>query len=362
VEDGLSNNSVQCILQDKSGIIWIGTNGGLNRYDGSSLHQYSILSQPALTNSVITALQQDEKGLIWIGTEHGLNILDPVTNTIRQFVHEDSLRNSLPQGPVRAIQRTKKGNIWVLSDRWLAEFTTADHFTQAVLDTALLETDMVLAGITEYNDHEVWVSYLDHATSLAKITGAGGQRQIGAPILHIPDYSKIYTDDKKVTWGISGYGINRYNEQSHGFTPWIKNVSVINGPNLHLHTCYCPDADGNIWQGNDRGGLVKYSLQRRQVTDYSWLLAEVNATLVYCIYKDNNNTVWAGTDNGIIRISDRDAVFASIPFVLQGKELKDIRSRRIMADRNNNLYAATENYGLLKKTYNAQGKDTTVAL
>src|SRR5215475_1563895 len=100
VEDGLSNNSVQCVLQDRAGIVWIGTNGGLNRYDGNFLVQYSILSQPALTNSVITALMQDDKGMIWIGTEDGLNILDPLTNTVRRFMHTAGSA-SLPQGPVR---------------------------------------------------------------------------------------------------------------------------------------------------------------------------------------------------------------------------------------------------------------------
>lgn len=362
VEDGLSNNSVQCILQDKRGLVWIGTNGGLNRCDGSSLVHYSILSQPAITNSVITALFQDEHGMIWIGTENGLNILDPVSNTIRQFVHDDSLRTSLPQGPIRAIQQCGNGNIWVLSERWLAEFTVAGHFTQVVIDSALLKTNMVLAAIAEYKDQEVWVSYLDHATTLARITGAGGQRQISAPILYTPDYSKIYNDDKEEILGITSYGINRLDKQSHRFNPWIKNINAVNGPNLHLHGCYCIDADGNIWQGNDRGGLVKYSLEKQQATDYSWLLTAVNATLVYCLYKDNNNTVWAGTDNGIIKISARYDVFKNIPFVLGGKELKNIRSRRIIADVNNNLYAATENYGLLKKISTKQGRDTTVAL
>src|SRR5688572_17357540 len=100
VQDGLSNNSVQCILQDKSGVIWIGTNGGLNRYDGSSFIQYSVLSQPALSNNVVTALMQDEKGLIWIGTENGINILDPVVNTIKRFVYQEKVFNSIPHGAV----------------------------------------------------------------------------------------------------------------------------------------------------------------------------------------------------------------------------------------------------------------------
>lgn len=353
---------MQCILQDKSGIIWIGTNGGLNRYDGSFLIQYNILSQPALTNSSITALFQDEKGQVWIGTENGLNILDPISNTIRQFVHEDTDPSSLPQGPVRAIQPSKNGHTWVLSDRWLAEFTDTGHFLPAAIDTTLLQTDMVLTAINEHDGHNIWMSYLDHATTLARISYTGGKMQISAPLLRTGDYAKIYTGDKGVIWGISCYGINRYDEKTRRFYSWLSNEHAVPGPNLHLHTCYCIDADGNIWQGNDRNGLLKYDMHRRQVTDYSWLLTDVNATLVYCIYKDNNNTIWAGTDNGIIKISNRDAVFTNIPFILKGKELKNIRSRRIMTDRQNSFYAATENYGLLKRMHTQQGTDTTIAL
>ncbi|MBN9383727.1 MAG: hypothetical protein J0H74_23420 [Chitinophagaceae bacterium] len=362
VEDGLSNNSVQCILQDKNGILWIGTNSGLNRYDGSFLIQYSLLSQPALTNSSITSLLQDEKGQIWIGTENGLNILDPLTNTIRQFVHDDTHPASLPQGPIRAIQRAKNGHNWVLSEKWLAVFIDTARFLPVTIDTALLQTDMVLTGISEYDDHNVWMSYLDHATALAMISHTGEKMQISSPLLRTGDYSKIYTDARSATWGISCYGINRYDEKTHRFYSWLSNKQTVPGPNLHLHTCYCIDADGNIWQGNDRNELLKYDMHGRQVTDYSWLLTAIHATMVYCVYKDNNNTIWVGTDNGIIKISDRDAVFTNIPFILQGKELKNIRSRRIMTDRYDRLYAATENYGLLKKMHTRQGTDTTIAL
>lgn len=362
VEDGLSNNSVQCILQDRSGIIWIGTNGGLNRYDGNFLVQYSILSQPALTNNVITSLLQDDQGMIWIGTENGLNILDPLTNTIQQFVHEASSPGSLPQGPVRAIQKKKNGGIWILSDRWLAERVDGKSFLQTAVDTGLLKTNMVLSSLSEYNDHCIWLSYLDHPTTLAKRATQDGREQIGAPLLYAPDYSKVYIDEKDAVWGISCYGVNRFDELARRFTPWIKNNRAVQGPNLHLHSCYCADAAGNIWQGDDRTGLVQYDLPRRQAIDHSWILAAEKASIVYCVYKDNNNTIWVGTDNGIIRISNREAVFTSIPFVLGGEPLKDIHCRRIMADRNGNLYAATENYGLLKRTHTPRGSDTTIAL
>ncbi len=362
VEDGLSNNSVQCILQDKSGIIWIGTNGGLNRYDGNFLVQYSILSQPALTNNVITSLLQDDQGKIWIGTEDGLNILDPLTNTIRRFAHDPSAPGSLPQGPVRAIQKKKNGGIWILSDRWLAEWVDGKRFAQTAVDTALLKTNMVLSSLAEYNNQSIWLSYLDHPTTLAKRTTQDGREQIGVPLLYAPDYAKIYIDEEDAVWGVSCYGVNRFDGPARRFTPWIKNSRAVQGPNLHLHSCFCTDAAGNIWHGDDRTGLVEYDLRQRQVTDHSWVLTAEKASIVYCVYKDNNNTIWVGTDNGIIRISNREAVFSPVPFVLGGALLKDIHCRRIMAVRNGNLYAATENYGLLKRTHTAQGSDTTIAL
>jgi ligand-binding sensor domain-containing protein/two-component sensor histidine kinase len=362
-EDGLSNNSVQCILQDKDGIMWIGTNGGLNRYDGATFYQYSIISRPALSNSVVTALMQDEKGLIWIGTESGLNILDPVVNTIRQVVHDATKRSSLPAGPVRSIQKVSNGDIWVTSDYWLVKFTGSGDFTTVSIDSNLVLEDMVMTAVSEHTSNEVWISYLDTATLLVKkTTNTQGHEYIGHVLLQTPDYAKIYRDDHNTTWGISCYGINRFNGHTGKFESWLKNDFVPDGPNLHIHTSHCSDGDGNIWQGNERGSLVKYDLLKKQVTDYSWLVSGINATLVYCTYKDNNNNIWVGTDNGIIKISNRSAVFSNIPFTVNGNELKNIRCRRIMTDRNQVMYAATENYGLLKKTRTARGGDTTIAL
>lgn len=362
-EDGLSNNSVQCILQDKNGIMWIGTNGGLNRYDGSSFIQYSILSHPALSNGVVTALLQDDTGRIWIGTENGLNILDPATNTIQRFMNDPANPASLPAGPVRCIQKVKNGHIWLSSDHWLTRFDGKDAFAAIAIDTDLARENMVITTLSEHDKDQVWISYLDTTTILARRSvNARGSEQIGTAIMKTTDYAKIYRDEQSVTWSISTYGINRYNEQKKAFEPWLTNKFAPIGPNLHLHTSHTIDGNGNIWQGNERGGLVKYDLLKKEVTDLSWLVSNSKASLVYCTYRDNNNNIWVGTDNGIIKVSNLSSVFSNIPFVLRGKELKNIRCRRIMADRYHAIYAATENYGLLKNTRTANGNDTTIAL
>jgi ligand-binding sensor domain-containing protein len=186
--------------------------------------------------------------------------------------------------------------------------------------------------------------------------------QQGFILTYAKDTARIYVDNSGAIWSISNYRVCRYNAAANRFDTWIENNYASTSPNLHIHNCYTADAEGNIWQGAENGTLVKYDLAQKKVTDYSWLIPQTNATLVFCIYKDSHNNIWAGTDNGIIKISNNPAIFNNIPFSIGGKELKNIRCRRIIADRNNTWYAGTENYGFLKKTRTKEGNDTCIAL
>jgi ligand-binding sensor domain-containing protein len=84
--------------------------------------------------------------------------------------------------------------------------------------------------------------------------------------------------------------------------------------------------------------------------------------MVYCLYTDNSNTLWIGTDNGIIKLSNRASFFKNIIFTAQGEELKNIRCRRIIEDKNGCLYAGTESSGLLKLVPSPDGSYTTIPL
>jgi len=351
--DGLSSNFIQCILQDRSGIFWIGTNNGLNRYDGSTFIQYSVLSNPTLTNGVITSLFQDPAGYIWIGTENGLNILDPTSNEIRRFIHNDNLAGSLPPGAIRGIQQLKDGTILLLSDRWLAKADTNLRFTLLRVNPALTQSNMVMTGIAEKANNELWISFLDSGTALTKrIIEKDKSDSISAPLFYTADHPRIFVDSSQINYSISNGGLNRYNLANRVFEPWIKTEIADKSTNLHVHTCYAIDADGNIWQGAEKINLVKYDLKQRKAIDYKWLLVSSSASMTNVVYRDNSNNIWLGTDNGIIRISSRVSFLEPLPFSLNGKHLQNIRCRRIIVDKDNNLYAGTENYGLISRPVN----------
>lgn len=87
VQNGLSQNTVNAILQDKQGFMWFGTKDGLNRYDGLSFRKFKHddRTRRSIGNNFITALYEDAKGNIWVGTDVGLYIYNPEKDSFRHF-------------------------------------------------------------------------------------------------------------------------------------------------------------------------------------------------------------------------------------------------------------------------------------
>src|SRR5271155_272916 len=173
MRDGLSMSTINSILQDSQGYVWLATESGLNRYDGYSVRQFSrergnqhglasdyiwsmaedshgdlwlatdgggiahfdrrtetfqsFRHDPARAESLasdsIRALLIDAKGYIWAGTKSaGLDVLDPRTGSIRHFAHRDSDGYSLPSDAIGALYADRLGRIWVGSDGGLSRY------------------------------------------------------------------------------------------------------------------------------------------------------------------------------------------------------------------------------------------------
>ena len=86
---GLSNNFVISILQDSNGYLWIGTNDGLNKYDGYNFTSYRNDPQDStsISNNVIIKVFEDRRKNLWIGTENGLNLYDNESNSFKRIIY-----------------------------------------------------------------------------------------------------------------------------------------------------------------------------------------------------------------------------------------------------------------------------------
>ncbi|MEP6750094.1 MAG: two-component regulator propeller domain-containing protein, partial [Bacteroidota bacterium] len=118
-KDGLSNNRVTCFYKDRAGYMWIGTESGLNLYNGNSwkIYKASPRKKNYLSNSFITDIEEDAKGSIWVCTRKGLNRIDVAAGTTEVFLPGDSANaNDIPSDLVWDTYPDSDTSIWIAAD------------------------------------------------------------------------------------------------------------------------------------------------------------------------------------------------------------------------------------------------------
>jgi signal transduction histidine kinase/ligand-binding sensor domain-containing protein/DNA-binding response OmpR family regulator len=116
VDDGLPENSVRAILQDRQGFLWFGTQAGLARYDGYDMYQpwHTAPDSTSVPRLLVTALHQDGLGQIWIGTMHeGLWRVDPT----RESFERVACRIGGEQDGISGFSADQDGNVWIAWER-----------------------------------------------------------------------------------------------------------------------------------------------------------------------------------------------------------------------------------------------------
>lgn len=162
LEDGLSQATTLCTLQDNKGYIWIGTQDGLNRFDGYTftIFRHNPEDSTSLSNNYIRSIFQDRKGIIWIGTKGGLNIFDPKTQAFSHFQHDPNNMVSLSNNNVRSIIQDHQNSIWIGTDRGLNLFDpqtqTFSHFQHDPNNPSSLSNNLI-NSIFQDRQNRIWI-------------------------------------------------------------------------------------------------------------------------------------------------------------------------------------------------------------
>lgn len=204
-KDGLPNNEVTCMYEDKSGSIWFGVNGGVSRYDGSSFRNYLLdegrmiedrtgktipdfTRPPDEVNSIIG----DKSGNLWFATRGNTFVYDG--RTFRVFAN-----NGKPFTNVRTLMEDKKGNIWLAGNDglWRYDGTTFTNFTQNFV--GYVYEDKGGNIWTSSSAGKSWaLSRYDEKTLVPEIKAES------------PAIFGILEDDKGNIWFGAGDGVHRY--------------------------------------------------------------------------------------------------------------------------------------------------------
>lgn len=270
VEKGLSQNSVNSILQDKDGFIWFGTWDGLNRYDGFNfvIYKSDVLNKEnVLSNQTITALFEDNSGFLWVGTEKGLNRFDKKRQKILLFRHIENDKNTISGDTILSFSEDELGNMWVGTNFGLNKFNSKN------------------------NTFERFRFDPNNANSLAN------------NIIYC-----IKPDKKGNLWIGTEKGISVLNIKSRVFSHFFPNNQNENSISSDIVFSLLFDKMNGVWIGTDKG-LDYMNLKTKDILHYYHKpndFSSISNNSISSIFEDSFGLLWIGTNGGGVNLFDKN--------------------------------------------------------
>jgi len=312
---GLSQNTVQTVLQDSRGFIWIGTWDGLNRFDG---YKFQIFrpdyAKPngKISCETINALAEDNSGNLWVGTDKGLNVYKFKADTFKTYYFSFYNSNSPPSDSISALAYDKTGNLWIGTNKGLCSFNIAEEkftrYTRSNRKTASIPSDQIMSlHIDDMN--RLWIG-TQHGVALMDLKtnqitridvntcGAGETPVITSfaeseKSLWIGTYCGVYVIDKQT---LEEYIISC--EDNTGLPE-----ELISQPVTRL---LCDNRD-RFWIATPENGVYIYypkSCELRHIySDFNSRYGLINNGIL-SLAGSSGGEVWIGTMHGLNMFSD----------------------------------------------------------
>lgn len=327
IEEGLSQSSVNCILQDRKGFMWFGTRDGLNQYDGYrfTIYRNEPYNSNSLSSNFVNSIYEDASGTLWVGTRGGgLNRFDPATGQLVHYQNDPENPNSLSNNNVLSICEDPGESekvLWIGTENGLNKFDCIEEsFTCYKNDPD---------DPYSISDNNINVIYKDSSGTLWIGTRNGGLNRFdraqkrfshyendpeNPQSLNHNDVRSIYEDRSGALWvGTYGGGLNKLVTSSDKGTPptFICYTHDPNDPNSLSNdrvTSIYEDRMENLWAGTWNGGLNRFNREKKNFDH--WLHNPKNPNsisnnYVWSIYEDRSGILWIGTSGGGINKIDR---------------------------------------------------------
>ena len=339
-ENGLPQNSVTAIAQTPDGFLWLGTFGGLVRFDGFAFTVFDSNNTPALKSNRITALYVDRRGKLWFGTDT-CEVYALVAGGIQLF---SQLAEGASQNFIDAIYEDTQGNLFVgtLSNGFFV-FPQATASLLQHYDLRSVSPDNTLRAFCEDNEGQRWIAGsqgifryeagkfpppLERPKEMnSTIIALSPHPEKGLWVItirHIWQFAhgtwrKYYTFPPSdfrhptLTKGEGGnywYGI----ESNQLFQLQADRVHKIPLPiaSQYRTRALLEDREGNLWMGVEGDGL--YQLRHRQVTMLQSPAIPPNLQM-HTVLEDSTGQIWLGSNQGLFRLSGKQvtAIYNKAP-------------------------------------------------
>lgn len=310
-EDGLSQNIVYDIVQDRRGFVWFATQEGLNRYDGYTVKSYENLKDDptTLSHDFIRALLLDRDGVLWVGTENGVNRYDEKADAFQRSPLASLGFGELDGLPIRTMLQTSDGTYWLGTSelglvRLDMQSRTAHRF-QLHDETLDLAGETVLA-LFEDGKGNLWVGTQD--AGLLRFDPVTDQfvsyssARSGSRGLSGREVRSIYEDHLGILWiGTADAGLSRYDPKRGIFEQFTHDKSTATSLGNNRVRDIVEDDRGTLWIATD-GGLSEWRQDIQGFVTYNHKDDDPRSLLgdrVNSLFVDASGVLWVGTWDGV---------------------------------------------------------------
>lgn len=300
IEDGLSHNTVYCILKDRSGYVWFGTNDGINRYNSYDITVFKAKVQKSemLRGETVYDLFEDKEGKLWIAAGYGLYQYDPVTEALskRRLFEKSSLRFS-----VNCIEAENDSLLWLGTSEGLVLYHLrkglVESYEHAASNVHSISNSDVWALAND--DKTLWVGTkngLNHFDKNARKFTNYFHRENDPGTIAGNAIMVLTVDQNGGLWiGTEESGISYLARGSHQFKTYHTGNSNLSNNKIKD---FCQTPEGDLWIATNGGGLNKMHHQKRSFTAFNQNPSNLRGLVsnsVYSVLEDREGILWVGT-------------------------------------------------------------------
>lgn len=369
IEQGLSNNNIVSIVQDRKGFLWIGTRSGLNRFDGNKfkVFKHSGLVENSINSNELNPVFADKNdNIIWVATERdGVNAYNYDENLFRYYSNDNSA-NCISSNGVTGVSDDKDGNLW------LATYNAGvDHLNKKTGLITHYRTTNVKGLGSDYNwcalDDRSGHLYVGHVNDGLSVINLKEHTAINykpnpADPFSIPDsrVNCITIDSRKRVWIGTNNGLALFSPRTGKFITFRQQKNNPNSIRGNLIRCITEINENSLWIGTTTGGVNILNCEEEMFNNPESVTFQhipvsdspngLSNAYIEAIMQDNFGNIWVGTAGGGLNfIQNRPDFFNRISYLPVAGNTASLSNKLVSGvcmDKAGGLWVSTEERGI----------------